>query len=395
MTDRIPQDEITIVRESSWLGRAGGALMGAVLGLVAIIAAIGLLTWNESRAVSSISALDWAAGSIISVSGRTIAPLNEGKLVHLSTHAEAIEPVRDPVFGIRASGLLRLVRQVEMFQWEEKTETRTETAVGGRETTTTTYRYSRDWFESPIDSGAFQSGAGHQNPPMPYRSTSFEPRLAKFGSYQLTDQQLRRLDATSALSEEFRETAKLPGGFNWEGDLLYRGADITRPQVGDLRITFRVAADQPVTIVAAQREQGFAPFRAPNGYEIDLLREGTYDAAAMVSQARRGEIALTWALRAAGFVVMLIGFLLLNAPLVWLASLLPPLANLVQIAALGLSLLLALPLTLITIALAWLAFRPMLALGLIIASLVVIPIILRLLKEPGGLQQTTTPPNPG
>lgn len=78
---------------------------------------------------------------------------------------------------------------------------------------------------------------------------------------------------------------------------------------------------------------------------------------------------------------MLVGIALLASPLTWLASVLPFLASIVGFAAFGIALIAAVPLTLLTIALSWLAFRPLIAGGLIVAAVVLTLAIRRLVPR--------------
>jgi hypothetical protein len=77
---------------------------------------------------------------------------------------------------------------------------------------------------------------------------------------------------------------------------------------------------------------------------------------------------LTWILRAVGFLAMLIGLLLIAKPLVTLADVLPFLGSLLGVGVGLLALTLALPLTLVTVGIAWLFYRPLLGVGLLVAA---------------------------
>ena len=173
--------------------------------------------------------------------------------------------------------------------------------------------------------------------------------------------------------QSFIPDAAGPGqrGFRPVDEGFYRGADPTNPQVGDVRLRFEAVNAQQVSVVAGQVGGMLTPFAASNGYEISLIAPGARPAAALFKEAREGEALLTWVLRAAGFVVMVISLSLLFQPLAVLVSVLPFLGSLVEGGAFLVSVALSIPLTLITIAIAWFAHRPLLAGALIISGLVV------------------------
>jgi Transmembrane protein 43 len=101
----------------------------------------------------------------------------------------------------------------------------------------------------------------------------------------------------------------------------------------------------------------------------------------MFRQAKSAASTLTWILRGVGFVMMVIGIALIAAPLAWLASVLPFLAGIVDAAAVFVALILAIPLTLTTIAIAWMAHRPLLGGGLIVVGVLLAVGIRRLVPR--------------
>jgi len=124
-----------------------------------------------------------------------------------------------------------------------------------------------------------------------------------------------------------------------------------------------------MSVVAAQTGSTLAPFGAANGYRIALAEPGVVPATAMFRETAQEESLLTWILRAVGFVLMLVGFLLMASPLTVLLGVVPLFETLADIGAFMLALLLALPLTLIVIAAAWITHRPLIGGALIVAGL--------------------------
>ena len=91
-------------------------------------------------------------------------------------------------------------------------------------------------------------------------------------------------------------------------------------------------------------------------------------AAAMVAKQRSDEAAMTWGLRVAGFLAFFLALLLIAMPLKALANVLPFLGSIVGGASFLFALGLAIPLTLVTIALAWVVFRPLIGIGLLVVA---------------------------
>src|SRR5690349_13159295 len=96
--------------------------------------------------------------------------------------------------------------------------------------------------------------------------------------------------------------------------MLYRGADPAAPAIGDIRIRYTAVPSQTMSVIAAQAGNTLAPYSAANGYRIALADPGVVPAAAMFREKAQEESLLTWILRAVGFVLMLIGLLLMASP---------------------------------------------------------------------------------
>ena len=363
-------DSFEVVTEQSWFGRLGGSLLGALFGFILFLASFVLLYWNEGRAVAAFDALNAGARTVVSVPADRADPAHEGALVHVSGAAAVDGTPTDPVFHAAASGAIRLRRHVEMFQWHEHEESHTEKRIGGGETTHTTYTYTKVWSESAVDSTRFKQPNGHHNPSMALSSAVFDAKATRLGGFQLDSALVHEIAGFAP----WTAPAAVTGGdaapaFQRVGDRFVHGANPDAPEVGDLRVSFEVVTLQPISVVAAQVGGVLAPFRAPNGRTIALVDLGAHTAADMFHEAKAQESMLTWILRGVGFVVMVIGLWLLSAPLAWFASLLPILADMVEMVGFFLAVAVALPLTLLTIAIAWLAHRPLIGIGLIVAGL--------------------------
>ncbi|AVM74016.1 TMEM43 family protein [Magnetospirillum gryphiswaldense] len=375
-------DSFTVTQHRNWFSRMGDSIAGVIVGLLLFAVSFVVLFWNESRAVDAITALDLGAKTVVSVSADRVDPANQGRLIHLSGPVTVPAALEDKQFRVSAANALRLSRQVEMYQWVETEEQKTEKSVGGGETTTTTYRYSRQWREGAVESSRFKRPEGHHNPAMHHTSRRIDVQGAKIGAFTLDHSQITQLDAFEPLPVTGDTPA--PQGFRWVGEQLYRGTSPQDPQVGDLRVSFSMVPATSLSVVAAQSGSTLAEYTTTQGYGINLSAIGTHTAAAMFTQAKRDEATLTWILRGAGFLLMLFGLMLMSSPLHWLASLLPLLESLVSAATFVMALAVAIPLTLVTIALAWLTYRPLLAGGLILGGLAAAFIIKRMTGTSGS-----------
>jgi hypothetical protein len=363
-------DSFSEFREIGWFQRIKSALTGVIFGLLLFAVSFPLLFWNEGRAVRRAKDLETGRASVVTVQAGTVDPGAEGKLVHLSGQATADGLREDGVTGVRAPGL-KLVRTVEMYQWEEEVKTEREKQLGGKEVEHKRYTYKTKWSSQLIDSDAFAQSGTHTNPDsMPYASETFVAPEVKLGAYTLTGELVEELDeseqlrlpgeATQGLTAEVREKAHV------EETQLYLGEDSSSPQVGDVRIHYTVVKPAAVTVVGQQSGSQLVPYQAEGmDSSIALLEYGTLTSAQMFAQAEQSNAILTWILRVVGFVVMMFGLLMLMKPVSVLADVVPFLGSLVEMGSFLVSLLVSATLSLLTISVAWLFYRPLLAVGLL------------------------------
>ena len=347
-----------------WGSRLFGSLIAALIGLVLVPVAVVLLYWNEGRAVDAIRAMDRGAKTIVEVAATPVDPGADGKLVHLTGPMQPGTPARDPVFAATGDGLLRLSRKVEMYQWEEQSKSESQQNVGGSKTTTTTYSYRKTWIDHPEDSSRFHGQGDHRNPPMTVRSQVFDAGDVHLGAYKVDTPVLDRLATFAPLAA----LPSPPAGYRVSGDGFYRGQNPDQPAIGDIRVTFGTVAAQTVSVAAASAAGMLTTHRDTNGYAIALAEPGSVSAAALFADEAKAESTFTWILRGVGFVVVLIGLVCMTRPLTMLFAVLPFLESIVGAGAFLAALTLSVPVTLLTIAVAWIAHRPLIGVGLLVAA---------------------------
>ena len=334
--------------------RLKGSLFALVIGLMLLPVSFVLLYWNEGRAVDAMYALDRGSRAVVEADPGLVDPAFNGRLVHLSGTPRPVVPARDPSFNVSGDGLLRLTRTVEMYQWREDVESHGK----GKEST---YHYHLTWSEEAIDSGRFKAPDGHRNPPMPGRSDTFEAQDVRLNAFRVDGALIRQMTHFTP----FRAQTPPSHGFQAVGDGFYRGRDPDQPVLGDTRIRFEAVPSQTVSIAAMQSGNLLTPYRDPNGHVIALIEPGVVTTAALFDDALELENVLTWFLRVTGFLAMLVGFLCLGRPLAAVFASVPFLESLVGAGLFVVALALAVPLTLLTVGVAWIAHRPLIGGGIL------------------------------
>ena len=135
-----------------------------------------------------------------------------------------------------------------------------------------------------------------------------------------------------------------------------------------MRVTFRVIEPHEISLIAKQHGDTFVAYTAKNGKRLSYLAEGIKDAAAMFESARTGNAIFTWLFRLGGFLMMYFGLSMVFRPLSVLADVLPILGDIVGMGMGLVAGLISLICALVTIAIAWIFFRPILGIILLVVA---------------------------
>ena len=403
-------DQFTKTTTQGYGSRQGASFKGILGGLAIFVLSFVVLWWNEGRTVRQTRALEEGAGAVVDADASAVDSTLEGKLVHVTGVLTNLETLVDGEFGVEADALA-LRRQVQMYQWVEHTKTSKKVNLGGSETTETTYTYVKEWVDGYEDSSRFEHPEDHQNPEPRYEAAEWfaqaqlgtydfpADRLAAVGGaekirweaeWQPVDEaaiaaQNAAIDAENekllaaatddeiptlkehvnlelAKAEAAAKSPKKMAGY------FYIGKEPSKPEVGDMKVSFEAVKAHEVSVVAAQKGSSFVAWTAKNGNRIFLQSDGAHSAEEQFEGAKSGNKMIAWLLRLVGFLMMMAGIKGVLAPLKVLTDVLPFLGAIVGWANGLIAFLVALPLTLITIGLAWLAYRPLIGIPLLVVA---------------------------
>lgn len=386
--------EFVTTSRRGWGSRSKNSIGGAIFGFILVAVGTVLLFWNEGRAVKRYKDLKEGAGKVVSVSAEAVDPADEGKLIHVTGEAKTSGPLSDPDFAI-SEDAIKLRRDVEMYQWVEDVQTEKKENVGGSVDTKKTYSYRQEWRSELVDSSRFQVKEAHRNPTeMRFASKSFVAKGVTLGAYRLPDFLIAKIgggepldpgptsDLPPALRSEARSAA---GGY-------YFGNDPANPQVGDLKVTFSIVRPGPLSVVAQQSGNTFVTYRAKSGGTVDLLERGILPADQMFEMAQDRNKFLTWAIRGGGFVLLGIAFSMVLGPLAVFASVLPFLGRIVETGTTVIAFLLAGIVWTITVAFAWIFYRPVLGIAILVVTVALIVLVVKKLRTGKSAASETAPP---
>ncbi len=379
-------DQFREVTSVSWFGRIKRSVGGVLVGLILAVAMVAVLFWNEGRAVTTARSLAEGAGAVISVPVDKVDPVNEGELVHTTGPLTTSDEVSDPDFAIESKGV-RLVRTAEMFQWVENSKSETNTKLGGGEETVTTYSYAKEWQDRPIASSEFKQASNHQNPPMELGSRSFQIHEGKLGAFTLDEPVFDRIGDSNPLTITPSQLPDIAAAYPGTERVsvvdgrIYLGANPTSPAIGDYRIGYQLVPLGDISVIGRQTGDRFSPYQTVAGDELLLVDSGRVPAEKMFADAVSVNTLITWLVRAGCLLLLAIGFGLLLAPLGVLADVIPFVGSIVRMGTGLVAFVLALLVGTATIAVAWFWYRPLLAIGIAVAGLVLAYLLTRFGKR--------------
>lgn len=365
-------DVFTETTHESWFSRIGNSLKGLIIGLILFVISFPVLFWNEGRAVKTAKSLNEGESVTVSVASDAIDPANEGKLVHTTGMATTEDVLRDELFGIE-SNAIRLTRVAEMYQWKENKKTKTKKKIGGGTRKTTEYTYNKTWSAQRIDSDRFKKSAEHKNPgSMAIKGKSSEASNVTLGAFHLPGDLTSRISGSESIAiaeanipEQHRESMSVNGS-----EELYLGTDPQSPQIGDIRVRFQSTPASGISVLAQQVNDSFRPYQTEAGRALSMLEMGKHDAAEMFQHARSQNSMFTWVLRAVGAGMMFGGLMMLMAPLAVLGDVIPIIGSIISGGSFIVAALITLVFAPLTIGIAWVFYRPLIGIPIMLVSVV-------------------------
>jgi hypothetical protein len=253
----------------------------------------------------------------------------------------------------------------------EHSQSESEDKLGGAEETTTTYTYEREWVSDPVPSADFHDPAYRNKNTVKQNVEDLDlyAKEVSFGAYKLNNSQIRSI------------SGEMPLPVDSTSNIVYIGANPAQPEVGDVRVTFTKVLPAEISIVATVSGNTFVPFMAKNGQSFTALRMGDVSQEEIFEDEHATNKMLLWVLRIVGFFLVFIGLRSLFGILETLLQVLPFLADIVGWGVGLVCGLVALVWTLLVAALAWVAYRPVVALVLVAIAAAAVFFVVRRQKK--------------
>lgn len=421
----------TETKTTSYGSRVKSSCGGIGFGILLFIAGTVLLWWNEGRTVRTSDMLDEVRDTYVEMENpnKKNAAL-EGELVHATAMATTEDSLSDSQFGIGAKAIA-LTRKVEYYQWVQEEHSESKDKLGGSQETTTTYTYTKAWVSEPEESSNFKDPA-YQNKNFVLTTIDPLELYAEnvsFGAYKLNSSQIEGItsyedmelaiaedllnqlnQSTKTAYERFYGTTTQTTPVNTQpavenvvlsdsakavndsikaatdslmahsankveleyvhqaGNMLYFGRVPGSPEVGDVRVTFVKVVPAKVSIMAVVDGDSFKPYRAKNKETFQKLTMGKKSGEEMVDAAESSNNMMKWIFRLLGAFMVIIGLKSIFGIIETVLKVVPFVSNIVGFGVGVVCTVVGIVWSLIVIAVAWIFYRPLLGITLLVVA---------------------------
>lgn len=361
----LKMDKFSKTTSENWFSRIGHSAKGAIGGVLLFIIAIIVLWWNEGRAVKTARGLEEGLENVVVLNEPILEDKNNNKLIHFYGPMVTEDSLYDVEFNVAVKAA-KLTRNMEMYQWKETSKSSSKKKAGGGKETTTTYKYSKVWSSSLIDSDNFEEKIGHQNPnTMPFSDFEAEAADIHIGDFNLSKSVLAKINNYQPIMVNTPAQYKDKNSSKTQSIFIGQGTT-SNPSIGDVRISFKAVPLSDYSIIAQQSSGILKPYKTSEDTEILLTEPGIVSADEMFQDAISANTTLTWMFRIVGFVMMFAGLSMMVQIIETIADIIPIIGT---IAGLGMKLfagVISFFVSMTIIGIAWIYYRPLLG-GVLIA----------------------------
>ena len=414
------------VRTTGYGTRVGNSFKAIGGGIVLFCLGTALLWWNEGRAVKTEKMLEEAGSAYVEMPNPAKKDASlEGELICGTALATTQDSLIDKDFGVGATAIA-MRRTVEYYQWVEHAKEKSEDKLGGKEVTTTTYTYTKEWVSRPVESAEFKDPA-YQKKNMVLTTVENDQQYAEnveWGAYKLNESQIQSIRSMEPVVLSLPENqlkawdkacrdihiryngplpaaqqvvqnvvntvvgdstlAEIPDSVktivpdsvpqenkkdfdfvHQAGNVLYFGQSPTSPQVGDVRITFEKVVPAMITIMAKVSGDTFKSYKAKNGKTFSIVRMGKQDMDEIFDSEHSQNHLFLWILRILGVMLVIMGLKGIFDILSTVLKVVPFVANIVGWGIGVVCTVVGIVWSLIIIAIAWLFYRPLIGIILL------------------------------
>ncbi|CAK57641.1 unnamed protein product (macronuclear) [Paramecium tetraurelia] len=405
-----------------------GPVFAICFGFGMIVAAFPCLWFNERRMAISETRLLAGRRACKSVNAAEVDPRMEDQLIHVKGKLTTNDLIIDPQFRLELGNCVKLRRKVETYQWVQKSR-----EEGSKKNKRTVYYYESEWSSKIEGSYPNHENRREDLTVQEQELTAENVYIGAYKLTDYLKSKAVDYVQVDSISQQQCEAAKVAFQSRTQQYIFFDGRYIqfrkseNSQSIGDQRVLFEKVPCNYAAIVARQHKESFKPYLFKDSFSDDVNQDYAKNPDMLKSFNRFHELSeeeqplnqidpssevssnifksyeaplnyinwyfnrsftldqcfqsqlsklvrMVWLCRVGGFFMFLFGFVLLFTPITTLLYYIPLLggflSKLTGIVLAFLSGMISMPLTLGTIGIAWLYYRPIK--GLIYSSMAVI-----------------------
>lgn len=387
MAEFIPSDNffpeqivIQEEKEPSWVDKFGTSFAVLVVAVAIFLGSFGLLLWNEYKTVEEVWRLNEGSRLVVSLNSDQPDSDTNGQLVHFTGRVNTDDVLSDEIFYISVNGV-KLARVVEMYQWVEELNKPEDGKSDDKERRS--FTYVKAWSQKQIDSNRFRQLQGHTNPPMEIFSSEYVANNVNVGGFVLSAPFVAQLNDYvdfPMTRETYAQIAPDMQQFKLHGTEFYKGVNPDMPEVGDVRVRYLIVKPGKLVSVIGMQNLDKLDVYHTDYSSIKLMTDGKVDADTMLRrEVNARDVKLIWGIRFIGWFLIMVSIGMVLYSFNVLAHVLPLVGGLVGYNNYEMSFFLSLAFTLMTVATAWINYRPAFSGGLMVlgVSLIIVSTFLK------------------
>ena len=374
--------------------RVGNSFKAIGSGILMFVLGTALLWWNEGRAVKTEKMLDEAGSKYVEMENPNKKDASlEGELICGTAMATTEDSLTDADFGIGAKQFHDPAYQAKntvLTTVEDADQYAENVSFGAYKLPETLIHSisSREAMDLAIAEdmlaqfdkaaqAAYERFYGIQKSiqqPVQQSQPAPQPAIPDSVRALLSDSALAVLDSLQAVNDSIvksmanAENKKDLQYVHQAGNVLYFGRVPGAPEVGDVRVTFEKVVPAKVTVMAVVDGDTFKPFKAKNGKRFQTLVMGQKSGDEIIEAEKEANNMILWLLRILGVMIVIGG---LKGIFGFIETILKVVPFIAGIFGWGVGLVctvLGVVWSLIVIALAWLFYRPLLGISLLVLA---------------------------
>ena len=172
---------------------------------------------------------------------------------------------------------------------------------------------------------------------------------------------------------------------------LYKGNNPENPEIGDIRVSFGKFSAENITVLGVQSDKNITKFVGKSGKSVMYTMTGIHSGEEMFKKLVDNNKMMTWLLRLVGLILLISAIAAIFAPIRFFTDRVPILNSIVGAISGLFAFIVGFALTVIVIAIAWLAYRPIASIIAIALVVLLVVLFVKNKKNKGTPQVSETP----